>query len=106
MPVGTVTFLFTDIVGSTTLWEAQREAMRIALVRHDALLRRCIATGSEEACQNGRQAKASPRVLIRLRPGPAKGQVNAEKKAKGRVKVEEFFVVKPLEEESRCRLRR
>src|SRR5208282_4172555 len=42
LPVGTVTFLFTDIVGSTTLWEAQREAMRISLAQHDALLRRCI----------------------------------------------------------------
>src|ERR1700693_1717587 len=42
LPVGTVTFLFTDIVGSTTLWEAQRDAMRISLARHDALLRRCI----------------------------------------------------------------
>lgn len=42
MPVGTVTFLFTDIVGSTTLWELQREAMRVALARHDALLRQCI----------------------------------------------------------------
>jgi TolB-like protein/class 3 adenylate cyclase/Tfp pilus assembly protein PilF len=42
LPVGTVTFLFTDIVGSTTLWEVQREAMRISLARHDALLRRCI----------------------------------------------------------------
>ena len=37
-----MTFLFTDIVGSTTLWEAQREAMRVSLARHDALLRRCI----------------------------------------------------------------
>lgn len=42
LPAGTVTFLFTDIVGSTTLWEVQREAMRISLARHDALLRRCI----------------------------------------------------------------
>jgi Adenylate cyclase, family 3 (some proteins contain HAMP domain) len=42
LPVGTVTFLFTDIVGSTTLWEAQRDAMRISLARHDVLLRRCI----------------------------------------------------------------
>jgi TolB-like protein/class 3 adenylate cyclase/Flp pilus assembly protein TadD len=42
MPFGTVTFLFTDIVGSTSLWEVQREAMRISLTRHDALLRECI----------------------------------------------------------------
>lgn len=42
LPFGTVTFLFTDIVGSTTLWEVEREAMRVSLARHDALVRRCI----------------------------------------------------------------
>ena len=42
LPVGTVTFLFTDIVGSTSLWETQREAMRVSLTRHDELVRQCI----------------------------------------------------------------
>ncbi len=41
-PSGTVTFLFTDIEGSTGLWERQPEAMRTALARHDALLRAAI----------------------------------------------------------------
>lgn len=39
LPLGTVTFLFTDIEGSTRLWEASPEEMSLALVRHDALLR-------------------------------------------------------------------
>ena len=38
------TFLFTDIEGSTRLWEEQPETMRLALVRHDALLRAAIET--------------------------------------------------------------
>jgi predicted ATPase/class 3 adenylate cyclase len=38
-PSGTVTFLFTDIEGSTALWERQPEAMRESLERHDRLLR-------------------------------------------------------------------
>src|SRR5437667_10843938 len=38
LPTGTVTFLFTDIEGSTRLWEQPPEAMRAALPRHDALL--------------------------------------------------------------------
>lgn len=37
-PVGTVTFLFTDIEGSTRLWEEQPSAMRGLLAKHDALL--------------------------------------------------------------------
>jgi len=38
-PTGNVTFLFTDIEGSTRLWEENPEAMRQALARHDSLLR-------------------------------------------------------------------
>ena len=38
-PTGTVTFLFTDIEGSTQRWERQRAAMERALARHDAILR-------------------------------------------------------------------
>jgi predicted ATPase len=41
-PSGTVTFLFTDIEGSTRLWEADANRMRIALTAHDAVLRECI----------------------------------------------------------------
>lgn len=38
-PTGTVTFLFTDIEGSTRRWDQQSEAMKGALARHDAILR-------------------------------------------------------------------
>jgi predicted ATPase/class 3 adenylate cyclase len=37
-PSGTVTFLFTDIEGSTQLWETDRAAMQDALARHDEIL--------------------------------------------------------------------
>ena len=39
-PTGTITFLFTDIEGSSRLWERHPVAMRTALARHDAILRR------------------------------------------------------------------
>jgi predicted ATPase/class 3 adenylate cyclase len=41
-PTGTVTFLFTDIEGSTRLWEQDPERMRPALARHDALARTAV----------------------------------------------------------------
>jgi predicted ATPase/class 3 adenylate cyclase/Tfp pilus assembly protein PilF len=41
-PTGTVTFLFTDIEGSTRMWERNPKAMQVALARHDELLRRAI----------------------------------------------------------------
>ncbi len=37
-PTGTVTFLFTDIEGSTRLWDEKPEAMAKALLRHDEIL--------------------------------------------------------------------
>ena len=42
LPSGTVTFLFTDIEGSTKLWQEQPEAMTIAHARHDEILRTAI----------------------------------------------------------------
>jgi len=41
-PTATLTFLFTDIEGSTERWEKHREAMARALERHDACLRGAI----------------------------------------------------------------
>ena len=41
-PPQTLTFLFTDIEGSTPLWDAQPEAMRAATQLHNALLRGAI----------------------------------------------------------------
>ncbi|MBX3314925.1 MAG: DUF4062 domain-containing protein [Actinobacteria bacterium] len=57
-PTGTVTFLFTDVEGSTRLWEAHRAAMGAALGRHDAILHtaiadaggRVFATGGDGVC--------------------------------------------------------
>ena len=39
LPTGTLTFLFTDIEGSTKLWEDNAPAMQAALAHHDELLR-------------------------------------------------------------------
>ena len=42
-PSGTVTFLFTDIEGSTQRWETYRDTMASAVARHDALIRAAVA---------------------------------------------------------------
>ncbi len=41
-PPGVVTFLFTDIEGSTRRWEFDADAMRAALAAHDEVLRTAI----------------------------------------------------------------
>jgi predicted ATPase/class 3 adenylate cyclase len=42
VPTGTVSFLFTDIEGSTRLWQLHPEAMKAALDRHHVLLQQAI----------------------------------------------------------------
>jgi predicted ATPase/class 3 adenylate cyclase len=41
-PIATVTFLFTDIEGSSRLWDTVPDSMRPALARHDAILRAAV----------------------------------------------------------------
>ncbi|MBV9596540.1 MAG: tetratricopeptide repeat protein [Chloroflexi bacterium] len=41
-PTGVVTFLFTDVEGSTRLWQQDRERMGAALARHDELIEQLV----------------------------------------------------------------
>jgi class 3 adenylate cyclase len=43
-PTGTVTFLLTDIEGSTRRWESDPDAMKGALAAHDEVMRTAIET--------------------------------------------------------------
>ncbi|MGH4010528.1 MAG: LuxR C-terminal-related transcriptional regulator [Pseudonocardiaceae bacterium] len=43
LPVGTVTFMLTDVEGSTRLWESAPEAMGVAVARHYELLDEAIS---------------------------------------------------------------
>ena len=43
-PTGTITFLFTDVEGSTRLWQQHPQAMREALAQHDRIVRDAIET--------------------------------------------------------------
>ena len=46
LPTGTVTFLFTDIEGSTKLWEKYPEEMKFALAKHDAFLKEAVESNN------------------------------------------------------------
>ncbi len=41
-PTGTVTFLFTDVEGSTVLWDRHPDAMSAALAEHDRIVRHAV----------------------------------------------------------------
>ena len=43
LPTGTVTFLFTDIEGSTRLWDTKSALMSEAVAIHDRLIREAVA---------------------------------------------------------------
>jgi adenylate cyclase len=56
LPTGTLTFLFSDVEGSTRLWENQHAEMRAALARHDALLRQSFAAHRGHVFKTGGDA--------------------------------------------------
>src|ERR671912_551165 len=79
LPSGTVTFLFTDIEGSTALWERDRAAMREAVDRqlailqslvgaHHGVLFKTVGDGTQAAFGSAedalRAALASQRALL------------------------------------------
>src|SRR4029453_7431387 len=43
LPTGVVTFLLTDVEGSSALWEADTAGMADALARHDAIVAEAVA---------------------------------------------------------------
>jgi class 3 adenylate cyclase len=51
LPSGTVTFLFTDIEGSTALWERNRNAIAVAIERYIALLDAAITARRQVAAR-------------------------------------------------------
>jgi class 3 adenylate cyclase len=42
LPTGTVTFLFSDIEGSTQRWEQHRDEMKTAVAWHDTIVRKAV----------------------------------------------------------------
>jgi hypothetical protein len=66
-PSGVVTFLFTDVEGSTRRWEKDADAMRVALAAHDQVLRGVIQAANRIRLHRG----APPRSRAGAHPGGA-----------------------------------
>ncbi|MFI5254970.1 MAG: ATP-binding protein [Candidatus Limnocylindrales bacterium] len=64
---GALAFLFTDIAGSTRLWEQSPEDMRDALARHDTILREAVEASA------GRVVKSTGDGLMAVFPNAADG---------------------------------
>ncbi|GAH62701.1 unnamed protein product, partial [marine sediment metagenome] len=56
LPTGTVTFLFTDIQGSTKLWQNYPHKMNKVLPRHDEILRSAIESNNGWVFKTGGDA--------------------------------------------------
>jgi predicted ATPase/class 3 adenylate cyclase/DNA-binding CsgD family transcriptional regulator len=64
LPEGTITFMLTDLQGSTQAWEAQPKAMRAAMARHDAILTRTIMDHKGELVEAGREGDSVLAVFM------------------------------------------
>src|SRR5919109_4132847 len=63
----TLTFLFTDLEGSTKLWERHRQSMKEALERHDAILKDAVEGA------HGQVVKTTGDGLMAVFASPADG---------------------------------
>ncbi len=68
MPEGTITFMLTDLQGSTQAWERQPNAMRGAVARHDAILASSVRDHAGSLVEAGREGNS---VLAAFRTAPA-----------------------------------
>jgi predicted ATPase/class 3 adenylate cyclase len=89
LPSHTFTFLFTDLEGSTQLWEQFPEAMKPALERHDTLLRSAVESS------NGQVVKTTGDGLMAFFTSAIDG-VNACLKAQQSLKDEPWGETGPL----------
>jgi class 3 adenylate cyclase len=65
LPEGIVTFLLTDIEGSTPLWERHRAAMSMALARHEALVAGAVAAHAGLLIKSRGEGDSTLSVFVR-----------------------------------------
>jgi class 3 adenylate cyclase/ketosteroid isomerase-like protein len=71
LPSGVVTFLLTDIVDSSALWEEHAMAMAAALERHDALIGALVAAHGGTLLKSKLEGDATVSVFARASEGAA-----------------------------------
>jgi len=65
LPEGVVTFLLTDIEGSTPLWETHTEAMSVAVARHEALVTEVVASHGGRLIKSRGEGDSTLSVFVR-----------------------------------------
>src|SRR5438105_14811974 len=65
LPEGTLTFMLTDLVGSTRAWESAPSAMREAMARHDRILNRRLKEHHGTEVPSGRAGDSMLAVFAR-----------------------------------------
>jgi len=93
LPSGTVTFLFTDVEGSTRLWEDHPDEMRVALERHDELVRaaiddqggRVFSTAGDSFAAAFAEAQAAVSAATAIQRGLGDGRVSSEVEIRVRI---------------------
>ena len=62
-----MTFLFTDIEGSTRLWEEQPDTMSVELKRHDTIIREAIEANGGHVFKRQVTARSARSAMPRRR---------------------------------------
>jgi predicted ATPase/class 3 adenylate cyclase/DNA-binding CsgD family transcriptional regulator len=82
LPEGTVTFLLTDLQGSTQAWEKQPGAMRSAMARHDAILAGTVRDHAGVLVEAGREGD-SVLAVFKTAGAAAAGALDIQKSFAG-----------------------
>jgi class 3 adenylate cyclase len=69
LPSGTITFLFTDVEGSTRAWLRNAQTMGAALARHDALIEQIVAEHDGQVVRPRGEGDSRFAVFIRASDG-------------------------------------
>src|SRR5260370_24279397 len=73
LPSGTVTFLLTDIEGSTRRWDKNPAAMRQAMAEHDDVLQRLVTAHGGRQVESGREGDSVMAAFTRASDAVAGG---------------------------------